>query len=375
MKKMTSAFCLYLFFMAVTLLSSGCSKSDEKTKDPLITKNIQEVIQNKVVSDHDFDALVQAKGVPISNKLAVEPVKIAFATPLEQISDYWRRSIDSFKGRMDEIGVPYKVFEFSTRSFESRKLKESAQLALQVKPHYLVVTPNDEGNKLVISRLLANKNVKMIIQNTTLPREEWRETPPFFYVGFDHTLGTEKIAKEYMQRFAGRNDVKYAMLYWVPDSEVSMFRGDFFNTIISERTNFKLVAEYYTYGSSERAKKATLEVLKSYPDIDFIYACSTDIAFGALAAMEQLGLEKKILVNGWGGGSNELDSILSGGLDFTVMRMNDDNGVAMAEAIRLDLQDKSPPFVYSGEMLIVTQKDRQAEVDELKRKAFRYSGN
>lgn len=375
MEKIIKTACLYLIFMAAIILSSGCSENGEKSTEPLAVDSTSNGIENKIISTEAFGVIVQAKGVSISKKLALEPVKIAFATPLKQVSDYWRRSIDSFKGRMDEIGLPYTVTEFSTRSNESRKLKESVQLALQTKPHYLVVTPTDEGNKAVISRLLVNKNIKAIIQNTTLPKEEWQETPPFLYVGFDHTIGTEKIAEEYMQRFAGRNDVKYAVLYWVPGSEVSKLRGDFFNTVISERTTFKLMAEFYTDGSSEWAKKAALKVLKSHPDIDFIYACSTDVAFGALAALEQTGLEKKILVNGWGGGSSELDSILSGGLDFTVMRMNDDNGVAMAEAIRLDLEGKVPPLVYSGEMVTVTQNSQQADVDSLKRKAFRYSDN
>lgn len=360
--------------LAITL-SFGCSESGEKSKEPLVMDSVSKDIQSKTISSEAFDVIVQAKGIPISNKLAVEPIKIAFATPLKQVSDYWRRSIDSFKARMDEIGVPYEILEFSTRSHESRKLKESVQLALQAKPHYLVVTPNDAGDEEVISRLLVNKNIKVIIQNTTIPKEEWQETPPFIYIGFDHTIGAEKIAKEYMQRFAGMNKVKYAILYFVAGSEVSRLRGDFFNDRISEQTSFKLVAEYYTGGSRERAKRAALEVLKKHPDIGFIYACSTDVAFGALDALKQNRLEKNILVNGWGGGSKELSSILSNDLDFTVMRMNDDNGVAMAEAIRLDLEGKTPPLIYSGEMIIVTQNSQLADVDALKRKAFRYSGN
>ncbi len=374
MEKIIKTMRLYLVFMAA-IVSCGCSENGEKITEQPAMDSTSNLDQSKTISSAAFDAIVQAEGVPILNKLSAEPVKIAFATPLKQVSDYWRRSIDSFKARMDEIGVSYEVLEFSTRSNESRKLKESVQLALQAKPHYLVVTPNDVGDEAVISRLLVNKNIKVMIQNTTIPKEEWLETPPFLYVGFDHTQGAKKIAKEYMQRFSGDDEVKYAMLYFIAGSEVSRLRGDFFNAFVSEHTAFKLIAEFYTDGSGELAKKAALKILNRHPDIDFIYACSTDVAFGALAAMEQSGTEKRVMVNGWGGGANELDSILSGGLNFTVMRMNDDNGVAMAEAIRLDLEGKSPPLVYSGQMVMVTQNSQQADVDALKRKAFRYSGN
>ena len=83
------------------------------------------------------------------------------------------------------------------------------------------------------------------------------------------------------------------------------------------------------------------------------------------------------MVNGWGGGSNELDSLLAGDLDFTVMRMNDDNGVAMAEAIRLDVESnlKQEPIIYSGEMVIVRQGISKEKIIKLEGKAFRYSGH
>ena len=137
----------------------------------------------------DFDTIVQGKGQKILNKHQTYPVKIAFATPLKQVSDYWRRSIDSFKGRMDEIGLDFVIEEFSTKVDETRKLKECIQSALEIEPDYLVLTPNDSGDKVVISRLLGRSNVKIIVQNVTSPIDEWKETPPFMYLGFDQPTG------------------------------------------------------------------------------------------------------------------------------------------------------------------------------------------
>lgn len=58
------------------------------------------------------------------------------------------------------------------------------------------------------------------------------------------------------------------------------------------------------------------------------------------------------------------------------MRMNDDNGVAMAEAICLDIMKKTDqvPTVFSGEMVLVEKGISNAELDALIRRAFRYSG-
>ena len=109
------------------------------------------------------------------------------------------------------------------------------------------------------------------------------------------------------------------MLYHVQGNQVSQLRGDFFYEIINSQTNFKLVAENYTGGNREKARNAALKIVDNHPDINFIHACSTDIAFGVLDALKKRKLLGKIIVNGWGGGANELESLLSKELDFTVM--------------------------------------------------------
>ncbi len=83
-----------------------------------------------------------------------------------------------------------------------------------------------------------------------------------------------------------------------------------------------------------------------------------------------------MLLNGWGGGSAELEAIKKGELDVTVMRMNDDNGVAMAEAIRLRLldRDREVPTIFSGQFKLVSGSTPKEEIRTFQKRAFRYSG-
>jgi len=80
-----------------------------------------------------------------------------------------------------------------------------------------------------------------------------------------------------------------------------------------------------------------------------------------------------VWLNGWGGGAVELEAIRNGLLDVTVMRMNDDTGVAMAEAIGQDMLLLPVPTVYSGEFALVDGNTSEADLEALKAKAFRYS--
>ena len=126
----------------------------------------------------------------------------------------------------------------------------------------------------------------------------------------------------------------------------------------------------------EKAKAAALRILREHEDLDFIYACSTDVAFGALDALREVDMIGEVTIRGWGGGSGELEMLQEGLLDVTVMRINDDNGVAMAEAIRLDIQDKAEeiPLIYSGDFALVEKGIEPIRFRELKERAFRYSG-
>jgi len=155
---------------------------------------------------------------------------------------------------------------------------------------------------------------------------------------------------------------------------VSDMRGKTFIHMMSEKNNWNLKASYYTEGKREKARQATLEILTD-PKIKMICACSTDAAFGAVDAVSETGRSGLITINGWGGGGMELQAIQDGMLDLTVMRINDDNGVAMAEAIRLDVEGNTAqvPLVFSGEFEVVEKGITKERLQALKERSFRYS--
>ncbi len=134
------------------------------------------------------------------------------------------------------------------------------------------------------------------------------------------------------------------------------------------------MSQYYTRSGRKSAQIAALDALARNPQLNFIYACATDVALGALDALREKGRLQDVRVNGWGGGAAELASIRAGEMDLTVMRINDDNGIAMAEAIKNDLDGVAVPQVYSGRFAIVTRDTPAQRVEQLRRQAFRYSG-
>ncbi|MDR5866705.1 substrate-binding domain-containing protein [Halomonas koreensis] len=320
----------------------------------------------------DFADRVQSPPMP----LAASPrrvQRIAVIYPGLQASDYWRRSLASLEARLDALHIPYELRTFMSRpsvdiDLQARQLTS----ALQWRPDYLAFTLDAVSHRRMIERILALGDPRLILQNITTPLAAWEDEPPFLYVGFDHAQGTRRIA-EWMLERAGHHG-KYLMLYFSP-GYVSRMRGGTFAAEAARYPEVEQAAAYYTGGDAETAYRATLETLEAHPDLKMIFANSTDVALGALRALRETD-RLDVLLNGWGGGAAELEALKDGGLDVTAMRINDDNGVAMAEAIRLALIDQADrvPRVFAGDIALVTRDTPAAEIARLERRAFRLSG-
>jgi len=313
---------------------------------------------------------VEQQPVPIARRYR-KPIRIAVVYPGNQSSDYWRRSLEVFSRRLNELDINYQLHSYFSRpSLDSEQLQQQVREALQRDPDYLVFTLDSDAHKRVIERLLGRGQPKLILQNITTPRREWQESPPLLYTGFDHQQGTQILADTLF------NDPQYApkrvSVIFRDKGYVSAMRGQTFIDRLQQQ-GATLVSSYYTDSDQHSARKAALDALDHNPELDLIYACSTDVALGIAQALEERGKRDQVKVNGWGGGREELAAIASGQLDLTVVRLNEESSIAMAEAIKNDLSGLPVPQVYNGRMEPLTRYDSPEFQAQLTRRAFPYS--
>ena len=312
---------------------------------------------------------VQNHPVPL-RKIQDEPITISVVYPGQQISDYWVRNIEAFEKRLDKLRINYQINQVFTRvNADITQQSISLQEAIENKTDYLIFTLDTTRHRKFIEHVLTSTDTKLILQNITTPVRSWADRQPFMYVGFDHATGSLKLAEYFKSN--SKSDSQYSVLYR-SEGYISDARGDTFIHDVNTDTNFALKSSFYTKSDKESGYQAAKISIAKDKDLDFIYACATDVALGAADAIRESG--RDILLNGWGGGSAELEAIERGDLDVTVMRMNDDTGIAMAEAIKWDLTGLAVPTVYSGDFELVTKEDSPERISELKQRAFRYSG-
>ncbi|GAA0786203.1 autoinducer 2-binding periplasmic protein LuxP [Marinobacterium sediminicola] len=306
--------------------------------------------------------------VPVKPGVQNRPVRIAQVYPGLQASSYWSDSEKALVGRLKDLGIEFEL--------EARYTSPNTQLDEQIrqirelldwKPDYLIYTLDSPRQKLLVERLVQNTETRLILQNITTPLKDWELRQPFMYVGFDHTEGARLLAQHFAKWFA---EADYGVLFR-SKGLVSQMRGTGF--IQGVPAEHRLLSSYYSDSSREGGRNAALRMLSEHPELDYIYACSTDVALGALDALEQLE-RKDVVVNGWGGGPEEIEQLLSGRLPVVLMRLSDEAGIAMAEAMRRDLIGKPVPKVYSGQFVVLDDRMAEENIRHYETRAHRYSG-
>ncbi|MCG5514522.1 MULTISPECIES: substrate-binding domain-containing protein [unclassified Ectothiorhodospira] len=326
-----------------------------------------------------FDRRVTGPGIPIPAEQRPDaPVRVSVIYPGLEISDYWRRNLVAFERRARELDLPLDLQVFFSGSTRDQAALQAEQLraALAESPDFLVYTLDTPTHTALIDRLLARTpgvdGPHIILQNITTPVRAWNGLQPLLYVGFDHLQGS-RLLLEHIRAQAEEGD-EIVVLYGT-DGYVSRARGDLLTRSLMEVPAPRLRDTYLTDQDVDIAEKATLDALARYPDLSFIYACTTDTALTSIRTLAAEG-RTDVEVTGWGGGSAELRAIQEGALSATVMRLNDDAGVAMAEAVSLQVRGlgHDVPQIYSGGMQLVTRDTPPEALEQLMQRAFRYSG-
>ena len=300
------------------------------------------------------------------------PVHIAVISPDQQSSDYWRRNLISMTARLEALQIPYQLDHYSSQPGQEQLQEQQLAQALKKTPDVLVINIDSAQIIKLLGRVLYRGKPAVIIQNQTTERNAWLTHPPLLYTGFDHMEGSRLLA-EYLFDQHG-NQARYAVLYGT-EGEVSRLRGEGFRQVATRRHAPAPVMEYYTDNTPDKISRATHEILDNAADIDFIFCTTTDIALTAASTIQSVAPQTTITLNGWGGGEAELQAMAAGQLAVTVMRMNDDSGVSIAEAIKCVCEGRREniPAVFSGEIKLLPIS-ALSQVDAFKHQAFRYSG-
>lgn len=322
-----------------------------------------------------FRDVVRSDAVPITVTLE-RPARIAMIFPALDLSDAWERGYRAIIARLKELEVPYSMVTMGCHHADHLTQKMYLEQALVAKYDYVIVGPTEiVVQKAAIEELIRDPDIQVIVWNYTTPLVDWgktrKEGQPLAYVGFCHYEGGTLLGQYILDNYDFK---KVAHIHGIPGI-TSIQRGHTVRDML-KAAGIEILYEHYADWDREKAYEATKTILTAYPDVEHIHIISTAMCAGAAAAIAEMGMTGKVVINGWGGGTEEQELLLAGKLDFTVLRMQDDWGVSLAEIIKYDLEGRLDriPLVFNGEMQLIDRTYDRAAIDKILEYAFRYSG-
>lgn len=322
----------------------------------------------------NMQAIVGAEAEPMAEPPA-EPLKIAVIYPSLDVSDFWLRSYLAMEARLQELNIPFEATQFASNMGDFLMQSTQAEQVAREDFDYVVFGPSELQAQQDDIRHLMDAGKEVIVLNYDTPIQAWGDDQPMMYTTFSHLFGALNICNWVIENLG--TEGTYALIRGLPGG-IDDQRSGGFEECITENSNWVKAYEHYGNFQREGGFNGAQLILSGYPEVTLLHNANTAMAMGAISAVQAAGPEvaERVGVTAWGGTGDELEALRAGELMATPMRMSDDVGVAMAEAIKMDLQGREDdiPLVFLGRIDIVSSASGPEVVDAFEKEAFRYTG-
>ena len=319
-----------------------------------------------------LQAVVGAPAMAMENPPA-EPVRIAVIYPSLDVSDAWLRSYLAMEARLNEAGIPFEAQQLASNMNDHLLQTTYTDQVIQEDFDYVIFGPTDLQLQAENIQALMDAGEKVIILNYDSVLKQFGDNQPMMYTSFSHFAGSQIMCDWVISNLG--TEGTYAMnrgIVGIIDDQ----RSGGFADCLAENSNWVLAYEHYGDFMREGGEQGTRLIVTGYPEVTLIHNANTAMGMGSLSALQGLGADDRVMATAWGGTGEEIEALLLGELRATPMRMSDDLGVSMAEAIRYDLEGRADelPLVFVGRITIATGDMTNEQIHGLQEEAFRYTG-
>lgn len=322
----------------------------------------------------NMQAIVAADAEPVAEPPS-DPIKIAVIYPSLDVSDFWLRSYLAMEARLEELNIPFEATQFASNMGDFLMQSTHAEQVAREDFEYVIFGPSELQAQQDDIRHLMDAGKKVMVLNYDTPIQEWGDDQPMMYTTFSHLFGALNVCNWVLENLG--TEGTYALIRGLPGGLDDQRSGGF-ETCMTENSDWVKAYEHYGDFQREGGFNGAQQILSGYPEVTLLHNANTAMAMGAISAVQAAGPEvaERVGVTAWGGTGDELEALRAGELLATPMRMGDDVGVAMAEAIGMDVQgrDAEIPLVFLGRIDIVSSASGPEVVDAFEQEAFRYTG-
>ncbi|MBR7889642.1 hypothetical protein J9B83_11890 [Marinomonas sp. A79] len=321
----------------VCIFASTVTHSAGMTLDLMDSQTFYKLMPRQGPLAEQFSAIVHAPPNPIriTQKRPVQVALVLFGD-VESIDN--KALLNTFRRRMREINIDYRLDIYVDASPYSMDMTPYVTL-VKAQPDYIVMTKLGFVQRRFLERFLRSGSSKVIVYDFASPLTHWLNHPPLMYLGFDQKKVTTMLA-DFLHRQLPV-DARIAAVV-LPSGYLSHTRCDFFlDKMMAYHRRIDDI--YMVPNETNSAFNTAQQILEDNPP-DFIFSCSHAISEGVSAALVKSG--SRVQTNGWGVSSQGVRSLIKRHIAVSALFTKDDASIAIAEAIKLDLEGRNMPNLY-----------------------------
>ncbi|MFC6487783.1 substrate-binding domain-containing protein [Nitratireductor sp. GCM10026969] len=330
---------------------------------------------HQVQDDAVLEAMQEVVAGPAERTTAEPdgPISIAVIYPSQDVSDFWLRAYLAMEARFEELGIETDSTQFASGMGDHQLQATYTEQVMQEDYDYVIFGPTELSLQQENIKDLIDAGQKVIVLNYDTVVQAWGDDQPMMYATFSHLAGALNMCEWVLENLG--TEGTFAMIRGTPGSLDDQRSGGFANCL-AENSDWQMAYEHYGNFLREGGFDGAQQILSAYPEVTLLHNANTAMAMGAVSAVQASGAGDRVKVTAWGGTGDELEALRLGELAATPMRMGDDVGIAMAEAIRADLEGRTDdiPLVFLGRITIVSADSGADTIDAMEEEAFRYTG-
>lgn len=327
-------------------------------------------IPNQGPLAEQFTGVVNSLPVPI-NTASSEPTRIAVLLFGDPQSLDNQSFLLTFRKRMRELNIDYRL-DIHVDTFALDGELAAYFKILDAQPDYIVMTKLSFIQRRFLERFLRTTKSKIILYDFASPLKAWLNHSPLIYIGFDQQKSTAMLASYLDRQLPPEASISALVL---PSGHLSDVRCHvFLDEMVKYQRSVRRIM--VVPDNQQRAFLASKKLLEEAPD-DFIFSCTQSISDGVLSAIQdsqrQGNMTLRAQTNTWGLPTDGMTDLGDERIKVSVLFMKDAISIAVAEAIKLDIEGKSLPSLYLEKALLVPAGLDAESIRLVVQKAYHYS--
>ncbi|BFM50256.1 substrate-binding domain-containing protein [Marinomonas sp. THO17] len=313
-----------------------------------------------------FTALVNSPPNPlrVSQQEAIRVVFLLFGE-----RDTWQNQLilSAFRKRMRELGIVYRLDTYLDRSGSGVDFIPHLDVMV-AESDYIVATKMSLGLKRLYERFLLAEKSKLILFDFAAPLRHWVLEPPLIYLGFDQAKAVQQLAS-YLDRQLPEQAMISALV--LPDDYIGQMRCDHF--IDEMQSHGRSITDIYVVNNDQQqAFLRAQSLLTGNVPSEFIFSCTQNIAKGVIQAL-QAHSSLEVQTNVWGPFNDNVSDIKTPYINAITLFYWDDVVIAIAEAIKLDLEGRNSANLYMARSSLLPGDIDRETLSLMLQQAYHYS--